>query len=409
MEKLISFIGLFIFILIAWAVSEKRSSIDKRLVLWGVALQFAFALLILKTALGHLLFDAARVVTTNLLEFTAIGATFLFGKLATDFSLGAVIAFKVLPTIIFVASLMGVLYYLRVIQIIVRGMAWTMERTMRASGAEAFIAASFVFMGIEAITAIKDYLKRMTRSEVFTLMTCFMATIAGSVMTAYVAFGADAGHLLSASVMSAPAAIVISKIMIPETGKAITKDTLNITELEVSEDDGTPPHKRFISSDVNVIDAAANGATEGLKLALTIGAILLAFVSIIGMGDALLGYVGTSFEELTGYLFAPVAFIMGVPYAESFEVGKLLGIKVIFNEFISYQKMQGMTLSPHAKTIATYALCSFANFGSLAILIGGVGGIVPERKKEVATLGLKALLAGCIAGFMTATIAGIII
>jgi CNT family concentrative nucleoside transporter len=231
-------------------------------------------------------------------------------------------------------------------------------------------------------------------------MTGFMATIAGSVMAAYVSFGASAGHLLAASVMSAPAAIVISKLMVPETEKSVTSY-------------GGSSAVKLRSDAVNVIEAAANGAAEGLKLALTIGAMLLAFVAIIGMMDHMLGYFHTSFEVITGYIFAPFAFIMGVPWEDCLDVGKLLGIKVVFNEFISYQRLEayidGGTLGARSVTITTYALCSFANFGSLAILIGGIGGIAPERKKEVARLGLKALAAGCLAGFMTATVAGLLV
>jgi CNT family concentrative nucleoside transporter len=399
-EKLISLTGLLVFMGIAWVMSEDRRRINLRLVIWGITLQFVLALLILKTYPGHLVFDAARIVMTKILDFTEIGAEFLFGKLVTDFSIGAVVAFKVLPTIIFVASLMGVLYYFRIIQGIVWFMARIMERTMKASGAEAFMAAAFVFMGIEAVTAVKEYIRNMTRSELFTLMTGFMATIAGSVMAAYVSFGASAGHLLAASVMSAPAAIVISKLMVPETEKSVTSG-------------GGSGAVKLRSDAVNVIEAAANGAAEGLKLALTIGAMLLAFVAIIGMMDHLLGYFNTSFEVITGYIFAPFAFIMGVPWEECLDVGKLLGIKVVFNEFISYQRLEayidGGTLGARSVTITTYALCSFANFGSLAILIGGIGGIAPERKKEVASMGLKALAAGCLAGFMTATVAGVIV
>jgi CNT family concentrative nucleoside transporter len=399
-EKLISLTGLLVFIGIAWVMSEDRRRINLRLVTWGIALQFVLALLILKTYPGHLVFDAARIIMTKILDFTEIGAEFLFGKLVTDFSIGAVVAFKVLPTIIFVASLMGVLFYFRIIQGVIWLMARIMERTMRASGAEAFMAAAFVFMGIEAITAVKEYIRNMTRSELFTLMTGFMATIAGSVMAAYVSFGASAGHLLAASIMSAPAAIVISKLMVPETEKSVTSY-------------GGSSAVKLRSDAVNVIEAAANGAAEGLKLALTIGAMLLAFVAIIGMMDHMLGYFHTSFEVITGYIFAPFAFIMGVPWEDCLDVGKLLGIKVVFNEFISYQRLEayidGGTLGARSVTITTYALCSFANFGSLAILIGGIGGIAPERKKEVARLGLKALAAGCMAGFMTATVAGLLV
>ncbi len=397
-ERIVSLTGLVFFIAVAWAFSEDRRSINLRLVLWGLVLQFVFALLILKTYPGHLVFDLARIVMTKVLDFTEFGAVFLFGRLVNDHSIGAVVAFRVLPTIIFVSSLMGILYYFRIIQGVVWLMARIMERTMKASGAEAFMAGMFVFMGIEAVTATRQYIQRMTRSELFTVMCGFMATIAGSVMAAYVSFGASAGHLLSASVMSAPAAIVISKLMVPERDRPVTAGNPSIT---------------FRSDDVNIVEAAANGASEGLKLSATIGAMLIAFVAIIGMMDYLLGFLNTSFEELTGYVFAPVAFLMGIPWEDCFEVGKLLGVKVVFNEFISYQKLQTYidqgALQPRSITIATYALCSFANFGSIAILIGGIGGIAPERKKDVARLSIRALVGGCMAGFMTATIAGILI
>ena len=402
--RLVSIFGLFFFLFVAWAISEERRRVSWRIVGWGVSLQILFALVILKTTPGRVLFDLARDVMTRILDFTEFGAGFVFGSLATDPSYGAIIAFKVLPTIIFVSSLMGILFYLRVIQVVIRAIGSVMERTMRISGAEAFMAASFVFMGIESVTAVKAYIRQMTRSELFTVMTCFMSTIAGSVMAAYVSFGASAGHLLAASVMSAPAAVVISKLMVPEgAGKREVGDF----------DEPIDIKKSFVSEDANVIEAAANGAEQGLRLALTIGAILLAFVALIGMFDFLLGYAGTSFEGISGYILSPVAFIMGVPWEDSFEVGKLLGIKIVFNEFISYQKLQGLiasgALSERSVVITTYALCSFANFGSIAILIGGIGGVAPERKREVALFSLRALLAGAMAGFMTATIAGILL
>jgi len=334
---------------------------------------------------------------TSVLNFSDIGSRFFFGNLVSDPNIGAIFAFKVLPVIIFVSSLMGVLYYLGIIQVVVRAMAWVMERTMKASGVEALIAAMFVFMGIEATTSLKEYLRKMTTSELFTVMTAFMSTIAGSVMAVYVSFGASAGHLLAASVMSAPAAIVISKLMLPERETAVEAEGRGLLK----------------SGDVNIIEAAANGASDGLRLAATIGAMMLAFVALIGMSNHFLSYAGTSFEQISGYVFMPFAYLMGVPWEDCGKVGELLGIKVVFNEFISYQKMQGMieagTLQPRSVTIATYALCSFANFGSIAILIGGIGSIAPERKKEIARLSLKALVAGVLASFMTATIAGVLV
>lgn len=398
MERYMSLLGLVVFVVLAFLMSEGRKKISWRLVAWGISLQFIFAVLILKTGPGLMLFDLARVVMTGLLDFTDIGSRFLFGNLISDVNIGAILAFKVLPVIIFVSSLMAVLVHLGVVQLIVVFMARVMERTMKASGAEALISAMFVFMGIEATTGVKDYIRNMTRSELFTVMAGFMATIAGSVMAVYVSFGASAGHLLAASVMSAPAAIVISKLMIPET-----------------ESPASIPASRvcLTSEDANIIEAAANGASDGLRLAATIGAMILAFIAIIGMLNHFLGFAGISFEGVTGYIFTPFAFLMGVPWEDCSKVGELLGIKVVFNEFISYQKMQAYitagTLQPRSITIATYALCGFANFASIAILIGGLGSIAPERKRLVARLSMKALVAGVLASFMTATIAGILV
>lgn len=397
-ERLISLAGLAVFVLAALALSEKRSSVNWRLVVWGLALQFVFAVLILRTAPGAYVFEAARSVMTGLLGFTDYGSRFLFGNLISDVNIGAILAFKVLPVIIFVSSLMGVLCHFNIIQTVVRAFAFVMEKTMKASGAEALMAAMFVFMGIEAITGVQEYLRKMTRSELFTVMAGFMATIAGSVMAVYVSFGASAGHLLTASVMSAPAAIVVSKLMVPET------------ETPFSSGEGRASLK---PDTVNVIEAAANGAIDGLKLAASIGAILLAFIALIGMMNHFLGYAHTSFEQISGVLFTPVAYLMGVPWEDCTKVGELLGIKVVFNEFISYRRMQEMVLSgalkPRSVTIATYALCSFANLGSIAILIGGIGAIAPGRKKEIARLSLRALIAGVLASLLTATVAGVLL
>jgi CNT family concentrative nucleoside transporter len=377
-------------------ISQDRKRISWRLVAWGVGLQFALALLILKSAPGLKVFQVAEKIFAKLYDFASIGVEFLTDKplseMNTALSIGAVL--------VFVASLMAVLYYLRVIQAFVYLFSKLMQYTMRISGAEALASAFFVFMGIETVTAIKRYVGEMTRSELFTVMTAFMATIAGSVMVIYVGvFGAEAGHILAASIMSAPAAILLSKILVPETKETKTGANIDWSEMRPEES--------------SVIEAAANGAEDGMKLALTIVAMLLAFVALIGMLDFFLGIAGTSFRELSGFVFAPVAWLAGVPWEDCLQVGRLLGIKVIFNEFISYQEMQQMAqagaLSPRSFTIATYALCSFANFGSLAILIGGIGGLAPDRKSEVAQFGLRALLAGFLAGLMTAAVAGILV
>ncbi len=398
MPKLISFAGLVTFLIITLLISEARRKINWRLVAWGLGLQFVFALLILKTTPGAWIFTLAQIVMTGIIDFTEVGASFLFGNLVSDTNIGAIVAFKMLPIVIFTSSLMAILYYFRLIQFFVKGMAHLMHITMRASGVEATGAGLFVFMGIEAVTAIRTYLGRTTRSELFCIMTAFMSTIAGSVMAIYTGFGAEAGHLLAASVMSAPAAIAIAKIMIPEVEEPETAVDAKLS-MELSYD--------------NPLEAAADGATEGLKLALSIGAMLIAFISLIALFNWPLQYLHTSFEQLLGYICTPFAFLMGVPLGETVQVGQLIGIKTILNEFLAFIKMQEMIgaglLSPRSIVISTYLLCGFANFGSLAILIGGIGSLVPARKKEVVSLGIKSLIAGTLAKFMTATIAGILL
>lgn len=398
-ERFVGLIGIVTFLGIALALSENRRKIVWRSVLWGLGLQLAFGLLALKTRPGVSFFELAKKVFDKLIEFSNAGAIFLFGSLVTDVKIGALIAFHALPIIVFVSALAGILYHLGIIQRFVWAAAWVMQRSLKTSGAESLAAALFIFLGIEATTAIPSYIRKMTRSEIFTLMTAFLATIAGSVMGVYVAFGASAGHLLAASIMSAPAAIAIAKIMIPETGQPLTQ--------------GTVQFKPEISS-ANVIDAAASGASEGLKLALNIGAMLIAFVGLIAMLNSLLVWiVGITFTDLLGYLFLPFSYLLGIPWEDALNVGHLLGIKTVLNEFLAYQEMQELVqkgvLSARTVTISTYALCGFANFGSIAILIGGIGGIDPARRSEVAALGIKALIAGTLAAFMTACMAGILI
>lgn len=398
MYKLIAISGIMFFVMFAVLISEKRKAIDWRIVLWGFALQFLAAFLVLKTALGNLVFSTSRNIVNGLLGFSEQGAVLLFGELAKNPSYGCLFAFRVLPVVIFISSLMAVLWYFRIIQFFVKGLAWLMYRTMKISGVEAFISALFVFMGIEATTAVKGYIQKMTRSELFTMMAGFMATIAGSVMVLYTTFGVEAGHLLAASVMSAPAAVLIAKIMIPETEEAQT--------------DGTHRIDVLIEYD-NPIDAASSGAAQGLQLALNIGAMVLAFVSIVALIDYPLSLFDLSLAKLLGYAMVPFAFFMGVPWENLVDVGQLIGTKTVLNEFLAYlsmgQMIEAKALLPRSITIATYALCGFANFGSLGILIGALNTLVPERKKEVVSLGVKAIVAGTIAAFLTATIAGLLV
>lgn len=398
---------------LAWALSENRRRVDWRLVGIGLGLQVALALLFLRTGFGEWFFDVVSRGFDVLTAASNQGASFVFGNLTRPFTLtlapsdgqpeetlfiNAALAFSVLPTIIVVSSLAGILYHLRVIQAMVRAMSWLMQRTLRTSGAETFGAALQIFTGIESMPALKGYLRTMTRSELFTVMMAFMASVATNVLLIYATFGAEPGHLMAASVMSAPAAILIAKIMVPERE---TPQTLGTGRIDVP-----------IESH-NVVDAAAIGASQGLMLALNVGALLIAFMSIVylinwGFDAAL----GLSFTELVGYVFRPFAFVMGVPREDIAAVGNLLGTKTILNEFIAYSDMKGLidqgALSARSVTITTYALCGFANPGSLGILLAGLVGLVPERRRDIAQLGLKSLAGGTLATFMTACIAGVL-
>jgi len=440
--RLVSLLGLVVMLAIAWLLSTDRRVIQWRVVLWGTALQFVFALLILRTAAGAAAFQAINDVIVALLGFTVEGARFLFGNLVDSSvpvvptegtapsgtglvaNTGAFFAFNVLPTIIFFSSLMTVLYYLGVMQAIVKGVAWVMLRTLRTSGAETLSAAANIFVGqTEAPLLIKPYVASMTMSELMAVMTAGFATVAGGVMAAYVGmlvayFPDIAGHLVAASVMSAPAALVIAKLMVPESEEPVTRGTLKI-EIE--------------NPDANVIDAAARGAGEGLTLALNVGAMLLAFIALIALVNALLGWFGDTthltdllrgwgwladgqrltLESVFGWVLAPLAWIMGVPWEDATTVGSILGVKTVLNEFVAYLQLSSLladgALSPRSVVIATYALCGFANFSSIAIQIGGIGGIAPSRRSDLSRIGLRAMIGGTLAAFMTATVAGMLI
>jgi len=399
---MIAILGLFVMLGIAWALSTNRKAIRWRTVITGTALQFGFALLILKTSGGQYVFARATEVVTAFLDFTDAGASFIFGEgFAEHF-----FAFKVLPTIIFFSSFITILYYLGIIQWVVKGFAKVMMWVMGTSGAESLSASGNIFVGqTEAPLLIRPYVDTMTKSELMAVMTGGFATIAGGVLAAYVGMGVSAGHLIAASVMSAPAALVMAKMMFPETEESLTAGDV---KLEVER-----PW-------ANVIDAASEGAAAGLKLALNVGAMLLAFIALIAMINAVIGHVGgwfgfpdLTFELILGWLLRPLAWVMGVPWQEADKVGALLGIKTVVNEFVGYVRMEEMVkageLSARSATIATYALCGFSNFSSIAIQIGGIGGIAPGRKQDLARLGLRAMVAGSLACFQTATIAGLLI
>jgi CNT family concentrative nucleoside transporter len=392
---------------IAWLCSTNRRRIPWRTVAWGLGVQFLLGLLLVKSPARQVFFGAMKALTEGVMAFTDAGARFVFGAIAeTGFS----IVVNVLPVIIVMGSLFAVLYHLGIMQRVVDLLAAALSRTMGISGAESLSAVANLFLGMtESALLVKPYLERMTRSELFLLMTMGMATVAGSVMLAYVGMlgGGDfAGHLATASILSAPAGILIAKIMIPETE---TPETMGAG--------GSRP--ALPRTSVNVIDAAAQGALAGLRLAAYVGALLLAFVALIAMLNAgiasaggWIGIEGLSLQKLLGWVLAPVAWLLGVPWQDASQVGTLLGIKTVLNEFLAYQElaelMKSGALAPRSEIIASYALCGFANFGSLAILIGGIGGLVPSRRPEVAALGIRSILAGSLATFMTGAVVGIL-
>lgn len=429
-----AFIGLAFVTLLAYLFSSNRKAIKWKLVITGILLQFLFAFLVVKTDIGRGIFNWISRLFVSLFSFASDGAQFVFGNLGKssgDGSLGFIFAFQVLPTIIFFASFMTILYYLGIMQKIVQGMAWVMQRFMKTSGAETLDVAANTFIGqTEAPLVIRPYLASMTESELFTVMTSGMAHIAGGVLAAYMqmlgvamakAQGMAieqsqvffAGHLLAASIMAFPATLVVAKMLMPETGEPMTMGTVRI---KVEKTHGS------------VIEAAAGGAGDGVRLALNVGGMLIAFIALIALINAVLGYIGSStglntvlmahfdkplsLELLFGLVFQFVAFIIGVPWKEALDVGSLMGIKLVVNEFVAYLKMADVVsagqLSTRSIVIATYALCGFANFSSIAIQIGGLSPLAENRRSDIARLGLRAVLGGTIATWMTAAIAGLL-
>jgi CNT family concentrative nucleoside transporter len=410
--------GAVVILGIAYAFSTARRAINWTTVAWGLGLQVLFALIVLKTSLGQRVFSTLGAYITKMLGFAGVGASFVFGPLGDagvwgrvmTASLGSeeaarwtvIFAFQVLPTIIFIAALFAILYYFGVMQIIVRIFAVVMHRVMRASGAESLNVAASIFMGqTEAPLTIRPYLPEMTQSELMTVMTSGMAHISGGIMAAYILFGVEAKHLLTAVIMTAPGTIMMAKMMVPETE---TPKTMGSVKLEVER------------TDVNVIDAAGRGTGEGLQLALNVGAMLISFLALIALLNAILHTVPLagaplSLERIFGWVFAPVAWAMGVPWKDAPAIGNLLGTRMAVNEFVAYSQLGPMkaSLDPKSFTIATFALCGFANFSSIGIQIGGIGALAPNRRHDLARLGLRAMFAGTLANFMTATIAGFLL
>jgi len=409
MDRFTGLLGLGLILGGAYLFSTERRAIRPRVVLWGLGLQFAMAVLVLRTGFGRV-FEVIGAGVNRMLEFSQAGSNFVFGPLASaggPAGAGVVFAFRVLPIVIFVASFFGVLYYLGVMQVIVKGIAVAMQRVLGSSGAESLNVAASIFMGqTEAPLTIRPFLPRLTQSELLTVMTAGMAHVSGALIVAYVDIAkVEAKHLLTAVVMTAPATILLAKMLIPETEKPETAGHVEF---------------RLEKTDVNIIDAAARGASEGLHLALNIAAMLIAFIALIALSNGLLGWVHSlpglgwmpdSLQRLLGWLFSPVAWLLGVSWKDAPVIGNLLGTRMVLNEFVAYVQLGPLKpqLDPKSFVIASFALCGFANFASIAIQVGGIGALAPNRRQDLARLGLRAMLAGTMANFMSACIAGMLV
>ena len=408
--RLTGLIGIAVILGIGILLSRDRSKIKWSVIAWGLGLQVLFAIFVLLIPAGRALFSWLGSVITGILGYSYIGSSFVFGELGKPVgtsvipNLGVIFAFQLLPAIIFVSALFAILYYLGIMQIVVRAFALVMSKVLGASGAESLNVAASIFMGqTEAPLTIRPFLPRMTRSELMTVMTSGMAHISGSIMVAYIAFGIEAKHLLTAVIMTAPGTVMMAKLFEPETE---VPETYGKTKLDLPK------------TDVNLLDAAARGTGEGLALMLNVIAMLVAFVALVALLNggfgAIHGYLSwfpANLQTVLGWIFRPVAWVMGVPWHDSGTIGSLLGTRMVLNEFIAYSQLGPMkaTLDPRSFTIASFALAGFANFSSVGIQLGGIGALIPERKHELARLGLRAMLAGTLANFLSATIAGILL
>ena len=405
MTQYTGILGIIALLAIAFGMSNNRKAIDKYLIVWGLGLQLVFGLFILKTPMGQPFFSLVDKVVKKLISFADIGGDFLFRSFITgEMEIQLInIAFRILPTIIFFSSLMAVAYHLGIMQFIIKWISLAMQKTLKTSGSETLSVSANIFVGqTEAPLMIRPFISKMTQSELMAVMVGGFATVAGGVMAIYVQMLSHipniAGHLMAASIMSAPAALVIAKIIYPETRQSKTQGTTDIFVEKV---------------DDNMMEATARGATDGLKLAANVGAMLIAFVALIAMANYILGLVGLSMEGIFSFFFRPLAWTMGIPWEESGIVGMLMGKKIVLTELIAYTDLSKLTaageISHRSSIIASYALCGFANFASVGIQLGGIGGIAPERRKDLAKMSLKAMFGGALASWLTACVAGILL
>ena len=405
MNQFTGIIGIVVLLAIAYAISDNREKINYRTVAWGLGLQIMFGVLILKTPIGRPIFSFVDKMISKLIGFADKGSEFVFGSQVNNIGFHPAfesIAFRLLPTIIFFSALISILYHYGIIQFVIKYISRLMQKTMRTSGAETLSVSANIFVGqTEAPLMIRPFVNKMTRSELAAVMIGGFATAAGGVLAIYAKWLDNipgiAGHLMSASLMSAPAALVIAKIIYPETDKT------NSNPVQLESD----------KTSVNVMDALGNGTIIGLRLAVNVGAMLISFISIIALVNYFLGIFGLTIESILGIIFQPLAWAMGIPWNESSLVGSLMGKKIVFTEFVAFSDLKLLIannqISERAAIITSYALCGFANFGSIGIQLGGIGGIAPDRRKDIAQLIFKAMIGGALASWLTATLAGILI
>ena len=406
MEQFTGLIGVIVLLGIAYLLSNDRKMVDTNIIIWGLGLQISFAFIILKTSLGKYIFTYLNNIIVKIISFADAGSDFLFTSFIPEVGYHVALinfAFRALPVIIFFSSLIAVTYYFGIIQFIIKKIAFIMEKTMKTSGAETLSVSANIFVGqTEAPILIRPFISSMTKSELMAIMVGGFATVAGSVMALYVSWLNNvpniAGHLLAASVMSAPAALMIAKVIYPETERPKTVNSDNID---------------LKSKDTNAMDAIGRGATDGMKLAANVAAMLIAFISIVAMINFILGYANTSLQEILGMIFKPIAWSMGVPWEEANIVGTLMGEKIVLTELIAFGDLTNYIkndlLSERSAIIASYALCGFANVGSIGIQLGGIGAMAPERRGDLSNLVFKAMIGGALASWLTASIAGILI
>ncbi|MGA9356071.1 MAG: NupC/NupG family nucleoside CNT transporter [Terriglobales bacterium] len=409
MGRFTGILGLITMLALAYIFSTNRKAIRLKTVAWGLGLQFAFAVFVLKMDVGRRLFQTAGDAVNKLLSYAFVGSQFVFGDLGKQGShFGFYFAFQVLPTVIFICALFAVLYYFGVMQVVIRVAAWLMTRLMGVSGAESLNVAASIFMGqTEAPQTIRPFLPDLTRSELMTVMTSGMAHVSGGIMAAYIAFGIEPKHLLSAVIMTAPGTLVMAKMLVPETEVPKTAGRVVMSEEELDAE-----------KKENLLGAIARGTTDGLGMALNIAAMLISFLALIALLDGLMGgihghvhWFPASLESVLGTLFAPIAWVIGIPWHDCTAIGNLLGVRMVLNELVAYSMLgaQKTGLDPRSVTIATFALCGFANFSSIGIQMGGIGALAPNQKSQLARLGLRAMLAGTMANLMSASIAGMLL